>query len=567
MEFSICIATLLSGSNHGERSRTTKSEIRYTMDLNENIHLNQTKVYLVYHAFLVILVFLGFRAGLDNFFAGDDFNWLFDTEKMMLYPPHFFEHSNHSYFFRPTESLYFVINFLLAGFNHYIYQLTALLIHLVNVILVSLVVSHICKNRLAGLIAALFWGLNYKHVEAVFRPYGVADSLALLFCLGALWLFLHKRTRLAPLCLFFGLVAKENAALFPFIVVLYVYEFETQEKKRWLQRTIPLWIVTCLAGGLAVYIRTSSESYGKGYLTVTWHGLNQFWETLFTFIGPDIIYIKMVYLEGDRSFIPTWGAILLWIGFAFFLWKIPRIYRFGFLWMAITTLPTVFVYHQTSRYYYIPLVGLGIVAGQSMYDLLRYSRQKQSQLALFAVMAGFICIIIYFIIGINLEEQDYDFFGDIHWQAAQSFKRDILPTMPRDAQTMAIFLKPDSKLWAEELYAKFLSKAWYLPVTYKWVFRRHEGVLGLSNTYGFVTYCAYHEVKDTLFVNVSYEEYQKNMLAGDFYIIFHDYETNTFNFGSDTKKAELIRHRDDEMLYRFLQPGRFDPMNTGKMYF
>ena len=125
-----------------------------------------------------------------------------------------------------------------------------------------------------------------------------------------------------------GLVAKENAALFPFVVGLYVYEFKQQERLHWLKRTIPLWIVTCLVGALAVYIRTSSGSYGKGYLTVTWNGLRQFWETMLTFIGPDILYIKMVYLEGTRYLIPIWGAILLCLVFAFFLWKIPRIYRF-----------------------------------------------------------------------------------------------------------------------------------------------------------------------------------------------------------------------------------------------
>jgi hypothetical protein len=63
----------------------------------------------------------------------------------------------------------------------------------VNVILVSYLLGRICQDRLTGLLGAVFWGLNYKHVEAVFRPHATADSLALLFSLGAFLLFLKRR--------------------------------------------------------------------------------------------------------------------------------------------------------------------------------------------------------------------------------------------------------------------------------------------------------------------------------------------------------------------------------------
>ncbi len=534
------------------------------MSLNNPIDIHNKNIYILCHVVLVVFVFLCFAPGLDNFFAGDDFFWLFDVEKLILHPPYVFGVSNHAYYIRPLETLYFTINFLLAGFNPISYQLTALLIHLTNVVLLCLIISHVCKNRLAGFIGSLFWGLNYKHTEAVFRPYGVADSLVLLFCLGAFLLFLRKHTWLATISFFMGAFAKENAAVFPLLVTLYVYMFRDRQKSLSLKHTIPLWIVAFFSAGSGMLIRRSRAG---GTITIDGTVLVQFWETMLTYVGPDVIYIKIAYLEGKPYLLPIWAAGILFMLFAILLWKIPRIYQFGFLWMCIMMSPTVFISHQTSRYYYVPLAGLGILVGHGLNEIVTFLRKKNAQRAIWGVWAIFVFIVMYLIVGINIEEQYYDFFGKLHRQAAESFTQKILPVMPKNDHTMAVFLKPDSIKWAEELYAKSLLNPWYFPETYKWVFRRHPAILGLANTYAFISYCTYNDIKDTLFVNVPYEEYRQKLLEGDFYVIFHDYETNTFRFGPERLKAEIVKHIDDKGFYKFLQPGRFDPTNTGSMYF
>jgi hypothetical protein len=226
----------------------------------------------------------------------------------------------------------------------------------------------------------------------------------------------------------------------------------------------------------------------------------------------------------------------------------------------------MFVFHQTSRYYYVPLVGLGIIVGQGLVTILEYFGDRNLQKAAFGICLIFLIVIIYFIIGINLEEQDYDYFGEMHRQAAESFKQNILPIISKDTHTMVVFLRPDSRRFAESLDENFRLKPWYLPRTYKWIYVRSYGIFGLSNTYAFVTYCAYNEVKNTLFVNVPYEEFREQMLSGEYYIVMHDYTTNTFRFGSDALKAELKKRIDDKNFYRYLQPGQFDPTNAGNNY-
>lgn len=527
----------------------------------KNFHLNNTKTYVVLHLILAVFVLLCFRAGIDNFFAGDDFDWLFDTIKMLRNPWFFIEAQN--YDLRPTENLYFLANLVLANGHPLAFHLSAILIHVLNVVLVSLLIAHLCKNRLAGLIGALFWGLNYKHVEAVFRPHATADSLALLGGIGAFLFFVKKRPGWASVALLFGLFAKENALMFPALCTLYVVWFISENKKQWAIRTTPSWIVTFIVAGLVIYARWGDP----GYLTIDMNGLTRLWELMLTYVGPDVNYTKQVWLDGQAYLFSWWIAGILSILLALALWKLPNIYRFGVLWMIIMTIPTLFIVYQTSRYHYIPLVGLGIIVGQGGNDLLNYFQQRHARQAIMALSGGFVVLMIYFVAGVNLEEQDYDKYGEVHREAVESFTTEIFPSMPKDDQSMGVFLHPPTRKWEEELYGQYLVKPWFYPKTYKWVYARPYGFLGgLATPYGLVSYGSYCQGESSLFVGVSYNTFRQYMLAGDFYIIVHDYDTNTLSFGDNALKAEIVKRVDDELFYKFLQPGSFDPTNTGEPY-
>lgn len=528
--------------------------------------LHQNKTYFFLHFILALFVFLCFRAGLDNFFAGDDFNWLFITAKTIQRPLYFFQSQEffaeaHNNFIRFTELAYFIVNMLVAGVNPVAYQLTALLLHIVSTLLVSLFIGHVCQNRLAGLLGALFWGLNYKHVEVVFRPYGVADSLVVVFCLGAFLLFLHNRDILALACFFVGLFAKENALVFPLILAGYGLWFQQSTFRKWFIRTLPFWGMSVIFAGLVRFMGA------KGYISIEVAAMSRFWENMLSYVGPDANYVLMVWLDGQTRLFPVWASSLLFVLLGLLFWKVPRLYKFTILWMVVMMLPTVFVAYQTSRYHYVPLIGLALLVGHGLAHLLEYFQQRRASFGVTGTIVVFALLLLYFILGVNLEERDYAFYGELHREAAAAFQQTIVPDMPKDPASMAVFLKGDSMKWAEMLYEQFLLKPWFAPGTYKWVYRRPVEILGLANTYAFVTYCTYNTVNDTLFVRVPYEEFRRKMETGHYYIIVHDYKTNSFKFGSETLKPELRERRDDQKFYHFLQPGRFDPTNTGSLFF
>jgi hypothetical protein len=347
------------------------------------------------------------------------------------------------------------------------------------------------------------------------------------------------------------------------ILMLYIVGDFADEKVRWLKRTIPMWGATLLVIGLIVYVRSDNPSY----LTIDWHALPRFWEILLTYIGPDVVYLKQVWLDGQAYLLPFWLAVLLLVPGGFVLWQLPPIYRLGVIWMTVLTLPTVFIVYQTSRYYYVPLVGLGIILGQGVCDLAAYLQSRARGFGRLLIPLGLVVVLGYAILGIQFEEQDYHFYGEVHRQAVQSIRRDILPYLPADGSQIAVFVKPGGRVWEARLYAQFLLKPWFVPVTYKWVYTRPFSILGgLASTCGLMSYGAYVEGQQALFAVASRATFQQAMRAGHFVPIVHDYAPNTFHIGNAALKTELQGRLSEPGFYQYLQPGQFDPTARGAQY-
>lgn len=506
-----------------------------------------------------IFLVVSFRSGLVIFFAGDDFDWLFDALQFLYRPTSLLKLQGN--FVRPTETLFFFTNLLIGGGSPIAHHAAAIGIHVLNTLLLSELIRHLSQDRIAGVVGALFWGLNYKHVETILLVHAISDAIVLFCWLAAFLLFFSRRRLLALMCFLISLFSKENAIFFPALVTLYIWLFLPAERKPWLRRALPLWIATVGFLGFRQIVTAGDTSY----LGIDWNALSQFWENVLSLIGPDSFAIKEYWLDGWAYLFPRWVAIILFVFSAIVMVKVSNLYRFAMLWTALTMLPTTFIAVQTARYRYIPMVGAAVAVAGISRSVRRYASAHPR---IVQPVLGFFCLVllIYFLLGINLEASDYRFFGEMHRQAAASFEQTIIPAMPKDDAAMAVFLKQDNIVWAERLFTQY-TRPWYLPGTYKVVFRRPNGVLGLSSTMGFVSYCAYRQGVQKLFVSVPYEDYQVRMRAGKFYIILHNSATNTFSFGPEALKPELMKQVDDYNFYTYLQPGRFDSTAMGVSYY
>jgi hypothetical protein len=521
------------------------------------MQINPIKNPVLAQVVVLVLVGVGFLSGIDNFFAGDDFDWLFTTVKTVENPRLFF--GVQSNFVRHGESLFFIVNYLLAGFYYPVFFLSSLLIHLVNVLLVCRLLARIGCGALPALLGGLLWGLNYRLSEVLFRPYGVADSLALIFGLAALLLFIDRRPWLAGVLLLGGLFCKENALVFPALSVAWVVLLEPREGRgRRVLQSLPQWLAVALFVPLLMVLRAEESSYIHVDMAV----VPRFWENLLSLVGPDAVYLRQVVFDGD-PWLSQWLAIALLPLLAVLVLRMPERYQFGVVWIVVTLVPTLFVTFQTSRYYYVPLVGVAIVVAVLGRDVVHWAEDRGSGLPVALAGGLFALYLCHSVWGVQLEESDYAYVGDLHRRAAESMQENVIGLLPGPGEGLGFFVRPDTMVWAERLIKRHESRPWYWPTTHKWIYRRPHGVLGMTNTWGFVTYCADRRREVSLFVAARPEDYREALAREAFVVVVHDAVDNSFHVAPEQMRRELASAAGENDLYRYLQPGRFDPTATG----
>jgi hypothetical protein len=241
----------------------------------------------------------------------------------------------------------------------------------------------------------------------------------------------------------------------------------------------------------------------------------------------------------------------------------PSRYRFASMWIVITTAPTVFVAFQVSRYYYVPLVGVAMLVALVGTDIIDRARRRDRRLAVAVATVVFVLYLAHAVWGLRLEESDYQLIGDLHRRAARSFSSRVVDRLPDRQGPLTVFVRGDTMIWVDELMERYNGRPWYWPTTYKWVYRRPFGVLGLSNTYGFVTHCLVRSHRPVLFAAASRQDYERAMSEGDFLVVVHEAPGNSFRIATDSERRDVAEAARSSDLYRYLQPGRVDPTATG----
>jgi hypothetical protein len=232
-------------------------------------------------------------------------------------------------------------------------------------------------------------------------------------------------------------------------------------------------------------------------------------------------------------------------------------------WIAVTTLPTVFVPFQSSRYYYVPLVGVAILVGVVGTEIQAWASRRNNRHALPVAGAVYLLYLAHAVWGVQLEESDYEYMGDLHRQASESFRSEVIERLPPPDGPLTLFARGDTMVWADALQQKCNDRPWYWPTTYKWVYRRPHGILGLTNTYGFVTYCLDERHRGSLFAAASLHDYERAIAGDDFVVVIHSSDGNSFRIASPDERSRLAVAARESDLYRYLQPGRIDAAASG----
>ncbi len=508
---------------------------------------------------VLAVVAAAYSVGIDNGFAGDDLDWLFAAAKTLPHPLYLL--TAQTYFFRPMEQLFFVLCLLVGGTWYPVYLAAAVLLHLVATTLVAELAWSLTRSPGAALAAAAWWGLLRYHAEVVLRPYGIADAIALAFGLLAFALLRRGRKALALVAFAVAVGGKENAVVLPIVFAIWAVMLPGGERRRWLLGLLPMGAVAAAAAARGVLVRSGSPSYlqpGPG-------ALSTFWENIGSWLGPDLHYLRLNVLASSGPLVPLWLVGVVSVVAAVVVLRSSQRVRFAAGWTALTMLPTVFIPLQAARYHYTPTVGAALMLALILVD----ARQRSSRLRTVCagVAIGWLALsLIWNLVGIQLEDSDFQIVTDLHRQAAASFATAVLPTVTAAPGTVCLFLPTDTMAIDRVVLAAWDRHPWWAPTTQKVLFRRADGILGMTNTWAFVTWVALGRTADPVFVVARPPEIRQAAESGRLIAVRHDLPANRFEIAPLWVAQKIAADNRLPSIWISLQPGRFDPSASGTAY-
>jgi len=275
----------------------------------------------------------------------------------------FFGSSSGSNFYRPLQTLSYIWDYFFWQLNPLGYHITNIFLQVFVSFLVFLLLYAVSGNLIVSYSTALLFAVNPLHTEAVSYISGRSDLLLGLFILLALLAFINSQGRgsdnrrkiylYLSLCFFIlALLSKELAAIFPFVILSFVfcYHRENLKKRRFfLINILPFFIIDLVY----LVLRLSLIHFTTARLPE----LTKYPLLLRILVFPKVLfsYFKLLLLPLDlhmsRTFqLPAsfWPLLCLWVLLTLILLLLMRLFRrrpeykaasFLSLWFLLFLLP------------------------------------------------------------------------------------------------------------------------------------------------------------------------------------------------------------------------------------
>ena len=334
-----------------------------------------------------------------------------------IFTTHLFEGSGiYSNFYRPIQSLSFMLDYHLWGLNPFGYHLSNVLIHIINATLVYFLIYLVCKKQyIATITGILFcvhtvlsWPVNYVASRA--------DLLSPFFFLAALVLYILYRENVKQgfllylfsiLCFVLSVLSKEIGIILPVILLFYLHCFPEQKKSPNIKTRNLIWPFFIIAA-VYVLLRVTVLNFAGERLLETTTGQIPLYLRLLTTSKVFMIYIRLLFFPvglhmewniepasafaQDEVFLSVVGLCIIGI-FTYFLSRTSKLKFFAIGWFFIILLPYANIfplaYFMGEGWLYVPSIGFFTLLAAYLYEL-----KKRSRLCSYLTM----CIIVFSVV-------------------------------------------------------------------------------------------------------------------------------------------------------------------------
>ncbi len=358
------------------------------------------------------LVFLMYAGAVRFQFVYDDQTQIVNNAWLtsIVYLPRYF--TSHVWAFakiggsywRPLFLTWLMAHRILFGIEPAMFHLDSILLHVAVTGFVYLVALHILRDRVAGLIAALIFGLHPALIESVAWVSGVTDPLLAICLVPSFLAFLNWRrapadgpTRRWPhgstmwlavsLVLYaLGLMSKEPAVVLPVLVFAYAWIYSGESLLRRTRDAVVSvlpYVPVTLAYAAVHLIVLGRTDYSRSLATplrtvLTAPSLMLFYLRMLVYpavISPHYNFKLVLSYSFAQVVIPA----LLLVAIAVLLYAaarrdhdFARLTAFATVWIVLPLLPAFYLAPQGphdfahARYLYLSCIGLGLLVAAAI---------------------------------------------------------------------------------------------------------------------------------------------------------------------------------------------------------
>jgi protein O-mannosyl-transferase len=287
--------------------------------------------------------------------------------------------SQQTSFYRPLQTVSFMIDAQISGQNPWAYHFSHLILHILIVIVLFTLLIKLEIKREIALILSLLYSVHPLITSAVCWIPARGDLFLTLFGILSFLSFIeYYRSKKVQyiifhsICFFLACLAKETAVVFPFLLTFYYY-LSLKKERSW-KEIFPFLIIWC--GSFLVYFLLRNNAISKNNPSSI-AGITAFIKNL-----PAIpITFGKIFVPFDLTTMPLFNNISIMIGILIFIISVFMIIKFkvyknpylnlGAMWFLGFTLPPLYyrlkIAEFSAEYFehrtLLPMIGILIMIG------------------------------------------------------------------------------------------------------------------------------------------------------------------------------------------------------------
>lgn len=370
-----------------------------------NLYLELRRIGVSTYAFifyLFIATITIFSPMVNNYFTGDDFTWfrwaadcdLSSCGSLFNRIYHFFLDSN-GFFFRPGTKIFFTAMYSVFWLNQVVYHITSIALHFTVAVLFFLLAGRVVRNNILAGLGALLFLLMSGYQEAVFWVSSIGYLFNAVFALLAilsfiLWEEKKKKVYYIASIIFIstGFLFHEVGVVTPLLIIAYkTLEDGFGAIRKMFRKKHYIFLFAPVLAYLIVRLFSGSHWFSGDYsYNIVKFPLNVVGNLIgylaLTVLGPSSFSLYSVLRNVFRENLGL-AAVLIFIivlggYFAFkYIMKYfsddeKKVFIFGLLFTGLALLPFLGLGNITSRYSYLPTLGVIFVLILAIKKLYEY---------------------------------------------------------------------------------------------------------------------------------------------------------------------------------------------------